>query len=120
MVDLRRIKQGPRWYIDRLEHALILTCSEFGLEAARCEHTGVWVGDKKIAAIGVQVSYGVTWHGFALNCDVDLGWYNHIVPCGITDPDRGVTSISNELGRNVPIAEVIPAVEDALRSALER
>ena len=94
-------------------------CAEFGLDAARCKHTGVWIGDKKVAAIGVQVSHGVTWHGFALNCDVDLGWYDHIVPCGITDPDRGVTSISAELGRHVGVAEVIPVMEDALRAALE-
>ena len=76
-------------YIDRLEQSLIDCCAEFGVAAARCEHTGVWVGERKVAAIGVQVSHGITWHGFALNCDVDLAWFDHIVPCGI--PDRGVS-----------------------------
>ena len=57
---------------------MIRTCAEFGVVAERSEHTGVWVGDRKIGAIGLQVSKGVTWHGFAINCNTDLTWFSHI------------------------------------------
>ncbi|GEB53140.1 MULTISPECIES: lipoyl(octanoyl) transferase LipB [Streptomyces] len=72
--------------------------------------------DRKLAAIGVRVAKGVTMHGFALNCCPDNTWFDRIVPCGIRD--AGVTSLSNELGRNVPVAEVIPLVEKHLREVL--
>lgn len=61
-----------------LEETMIRTCAEFGVVAERSEHTGVWVGDRKIGAIGLQVSKGVTWHGFAINCNTDLTWFSHI------------------------------------------
>jgi len=64
---------------------------------------------RKIAAIGIRVSRRVTLHGFALNCDADLGWFDRIVPCGIND--ASVTSISAELGRNVSVADVLPVIE---------
>lgn len=70
----------------------------WGIEAGRCEHTGVWVGESKIAALGVQISRGLTSHGFALNCNTDLNWYSHIVPCGILD--KGVTSIKATAAHN--------------------
>ncbi|MCF6526458.1 lipoyl(octanoyl) transferase LipB [Streptomyces sp. JJ36] len=73
--------------------------------------------DRKIAAIGVRVAKGVTMHGFALNCDPDNTWFDRIVPCGIRD--AGVTSLSNELGRTVGVAEVLPVVEKHLRAVLE-
>lgn len=102
-------------YVRRVEEALIAVCSDFGVTTARVPgRSGVWLraGDRgperKIAAIGIRVSRGVTMHGFALNCDVDLGWYDRFVPCGISD--AGVTSLSQELGRDVPVAEVVDAV----------
>jgi lipoyl(octanoyl) transferase len=112
-------------YVRRLEEALILTCSDFGVEATRvAERTGVWVlgdadsgtVDRKVAAIGVRVSQGVTMHGFALNCDPDMTWFDRIVPCGIRD--ASVTSLSLELGRDVTVPEVMPYVEKRLDEVL--
>lgn len=105
-------------YVRRVEQMIIDVCAELGLATTRIpgpSHSGVWVPadgrgpDRKIAAIGVRVSRGVTLHGFALNCDCDLSYYHRIVPCGIAD--AGVTSLSAELGRPVTVAEVLPVVE---------
>jgi lipoyl(octanoyl) transferase len=108
-------------YVRRVEAMLIDVCAELGLAANRVEgRSGVWVPadergpDRKVGAIGIRVSRGVTLHGFALNCDCDLAAYDRIVPCGIRD--AGVTSISAELGRDVTVAEVIPLVESRLSS----
>jgi lipoyl(octanoyl) transferase len=112
-------------YVRRLEEALIGVCRDLGVTTARVPgRSGVWLEadpvtgrpERKIAAIGIRVSRGVTMHGFALNCDVDLGWYDRFVPCGISD--AGVTSLSEELGRDVTVAEVLPLVEDHLRELL--
>jgi lipoyl(octanoyl) transferase len=110
-------------YVRRLEEALIGVCAELGLATARVPgRSGVWLQagggrpERKIAAIGIRVSRGVTMHGFALNCDVDLSWYERFVPCGIAD--AGVTSLSEELGRDVPISEVLPLVEAHLADLL--
>jgi lipoyl(octanoyl) transferase len=104
-------------YLRGLEEALILACADLGLDAGRVEgRSGVWVsddrGERKVAAIGIRVSQGVTMHGFALNCDCDLTWFDRIVPCGITD--AGVTSLTRELGRPVGVADVIDLVEGRL------
>ncbi|MDP9430780.1 MAG: lipoyl(octanoyl) transferase LipB [Actinomycetota bacterium] len=116
-------------YVRRLEGALIEVCAGFGVEAGRVEgRSGVWLPadepgpesrwrpERKIAAIGIRVARGVTMHGFALNCDPDLGAFGAIVPCGIAD--AGVTSLSAELGRDVPIEEALEPVEKAVRAAL--
>jgi lipoyl(octanoyl) transferase len=106
-------------YVRRIEEALIRVCADFGVATARVPgRSGVWLqanktqGERKIAALGIRVSRGVTMHGFALNCNVDLSWYNLFMPCGIAD--AGVTSLSSELGRDVPCAEVLEAVEHHL------
>jgi lipoyl(octanoyl) transferase len=108
-------------YVRRLEEALIKVCGDIGLETTRVDgRSGVWVPGqpaRKIAAIGVRVSRATTLHGFALNCDCTLNAYNAIVPCGISD--AGVTSLSAELGRDVPVAEVRAAVADAVCEALD-
>ncbi|MEU4442895.1 lipoyl(octanoyl) transferase LipB [Actinosynnema sp. NPDC050801] len=116
-------------HVRKLEDALIGTCAEFGVEAARLAgRSGVWVlGDRpsapdvppsaarehgqhrKIAAIGIRVERCTSLHGFGLNCDADLSAFDRIVPCGIED--AGVTSLSAELGRRVGVAEVVPVVE---------
>jgi len=110
-------------YVRRLEEALIRTCRDLGVTSARVPgRSGVWLvadhprPERKIAALGIRVSRGVTMHGFALNCDVDLGWYDTFVPCGIAD--AGVTSLSEELGRDVTVDEVAPLVEVHLRDLL--
>ncbi|PWI43326.1 lipoyl(octanoyl) transferase LipB [Streptomyces sp. ICBB 8177] len=73
--------------------------------------------DRKLAAIGIRIAKGVSMHGFALNCDPDNTWFDRIVPCGIRD--AGVTSLSNELGRDVGVTEALPVVEKHLRAVLE-
>jgi len=114
-------------YVRRVEEALIRTCAELGVPTARVPgRSGVWLRaddpssghrpERKVGAIGIRVSRGVTMHGFALNCDVDLGWYDRFVPCGIAD--AGVTSLSQELGRDVTVDEVIPILERHLSSYL--
>ncbi|RZU31253.1 lipoyl(octanoyl) transferase LipB [Blastococcus saxobsidens] len=114
-------------YVRRLEGALIEVCAGLGVAAGRVEgRSGVWLPEdppgtghrpeRKVAAIGIRVARGVTMHGFALNCDPDLTAFANMIPCGI--PDAGVTSLSAELGRDVPVAEAIDAVEAAMRRAL--
>lgn len=113
----------PVDYVRRVEEALILACRDLGVTTARVPgRSGVWLQadargpERKVAAIGIRVAGGVTMHGFAINCDVDLAWYDRFVPCGIAD--AGVTSLSKELGRDVPVAEVIPVLERHLRDIL--
>ena len=108
-----------RW----LEDALIGVCADFGLATGRIEgRSGVWVPaddrgpDRKVAAIGIRVAHGVTMHGFGLNCDPDLSWFDRIVPCGISDAE--VTSISRELGCGVGVPDVLDSVETHLRRTL--
>ncbi|MBO9520685.1 MAG: lipoyl(octanoyl) transferase LipB [Nocardioidaceae bacterium] len=110
-------------YVRRLEEALIGACTDLGVTTARVPgRSGVWLQagggkpERKVAAIGIRVSNGVTMHGFAINCDIDLDWYARFVPCGIDD--AGVTSLSAELGRDVTVAEVAPLVERRLTELL--
>jgi lipoyl(octanoyl) transferase len=110
-------------HVRRMELALMTVCTGFGVATEQVEgRSGVWVRadsrgpDRKVAAIGVRVARGVTMHGFALNCDPDLAAFSNMVPCGI--PDAGATSLTAELGRDVPVGEVIDVVEQALREVL--
>jgi lipoyl(octanoyl) transferase len=107
-------------FVGRVEEALTEVATGFGLRARgeRGDLTGVWVGDAKLAAIGMRVSRGVTSHGFALNCATDLARFNAIVPCGL--PEAAACSLSGLLGREVPVAEVLPLVEARLAQRLER
>lgn len=107
-------------YVRRLETVLIGVCADLGLATTQVEgRSGVWVTadergpDRKIAAIGIRVSRGVTMHGFSLNCDPDLTVYDGIVACGIQD--AGVGSLSRELGRRVTVEDLLEPVETALR-----
>ena len=106
-------------YVRRIEAILIDVCAELGLAADRVDgRSGVWLPaddtrpERKVAAIGIRVAQGVTLHGFAINANPDLTWFDRIVPCGIAD--AGVTSLSAELGRDVTVAEVLPLVERRL------
>jgi lipoyl(octanoyl) transferase len=112
-------------YVRAIEEALIRTCADAGLATGRVDgRSGVWVRgsgaghsqDRKVGAIGIRVARGVTMHGFALNCDNDLAWFDRIVPCGI--PDAAVTSLSAELGRPVPVADVLESAELHLAEVL--
>jgi lipoyl(octanoyl) transferase len=105
-------------YVRRLEAMLMAVCADLGLQTQRVAgRSGVWAEDRKVAAIGVRVARGVTTHGFALNCDPDLSWFDRIVPCGIAD--AGVTSLSEEVGRRVTVAEVLPVVRARLGSLVD-
>ena len=109
ILNLRRWGGGPLKYVRALETTIIAALSEFGIQAKSEGHpTGVWVEDRKIAAIGVKVGRRVTTHGFALNVSVDLSYFDRIVPCGM--PDIQVTSMSRELRRPVSVDEVMPVV----------
>ncbi|MBE3099782.1 MAG: lipoyl(octanoyl) transferase LipB [Planctomycetes bacterium] len=100
-------------YLRDLEEVLIRVLARYGLEGRRSEGlTGVWVGQEKIAAIGVAVRRWVTYHGFALNVATDLSHFDLIVPCGIRG--KGVTSLTRLLGRPVTVAEVKPAVVECV------
>ncbi|MFD4294499.1 lipoyl(octanoyl) transferase LipB [Rhodococcus sp. NPDC058505] len=115
-------------YVRRIEEALISVCTGLGLPCGRVEgrsgvwlpaglRGGVWLPERKVAAIGVRVQRGVALHGFALNCDAALDRFDDIIPCGI--PDAGVGSLTGELGRRVTVTEVIPAVIAALTAAFD-
>jgi lipoyl(octanoyl) transferase len=111
-------------YVRRLEESLMKVCGDLGLATVRVDgRSGVWVPAgagrpaRKVAAIGVRVSRATTMHGFALNCDCDLGAFTAIVPCGISD--AGVTSLSAELLRTVTVDEVRAAVAAAVCDALD-
>ena len=97
ILDLSNYKKSVSWYMRTLEQVLIDTLIEFKIAAQRNDGlTGVWVGDKKIAALGVRISRWVTMHGFALNVNPNLSFYDGIIPCGIFD--HGVTSMEQLLG----------------------
>ena len=100
IINLREWGGGPLQYVRTLEQVIVGALSDFGI-AAHTEQglTGVWTANGKVAAIGVKISRGVAFHGFALNVNTDLSWYRHIVPCGIAD--RPVTSVAALLGASV-------------------
>ena len=105
ILDLRPDRCDVHRYVRDLEDVLIRTARDYGIDAGRVEGlTGVWVGRDKLAAIGVRIARWITSHGFALNVNTDLDYFNLIVPCGIAE--RGVTSIARLLGRPVDGTDV--------------
>jgi lipoyl(octanoyl) transferase len=111
--DLDRIFTDVHKYVRGLEEVVIRTLAEYGLDAMRInEYTGVWLEGndvlpkRKICAIGVHLSRWVSMHGFAFNINTDLAYFNHIIPCGIADNDKAVTSLALELGRSIDPEEV--------------
>jgi lipoyl(octanoyl) transferase len=104
-------------YVRALERAMIAVAADFGVDAGTVEGlTGLWAGDRKLGAIGIHVSRGITTHGFALNVNTDLAMFNGIVPCGIVD--RGVTSLSELLGREVAMEDVVNRTVERVGEAL--
>lgn len=122
--DLERIKISLREYIHRLEEAVIITISGFGLKGSRLDSaTGVWLDAgipgkaRKICAIGVKASRYVTMHGFAFNVNTDLTYFNYINPCGFTD--KGVTSLQKELGVRQDFEEIKLQVRNNLKEVFD-
>ena len=108
-------------FVRQIEKALIQICQDFNIEGQTyCERSGVWIrderGDRKIAAIGIRVAKGVTMHGFALNVNPDLSYFDRIIPCGIADAQ--VTSMERELNRSIALEEVLEVVEARMKQAL--
>ena len=108
-------------FVREIEAGLIKVCAEFGINTQRVDgSSGVWVrderGDRKIAAIGIRVAQGVSMHGFALNVNPELAAFNRIIPCGIDD--AAVTSMAQELSRDISVDEVIPVVEKYVSESL--
>ena len=105
IIDLKNWVMDTHKYLRSLEEVIILTLKKFELKSERNpDYTGVWINNKKIAAIGVKVSRWVTMHGFAFNINTDLSFFNGIIPCGIKDKE--VTSLNKELGCNVEVEKV--------------
>jgi len=109
ILSLRPLRLGAADYVHGLERVIIDVLGEMGLEGRQDpDYIGVWVGDEKVAAIGVAVSGGVTIHGFALNVNSNLDHFRLINPCGITD--KGVTSLTRLLKRSITVEEIRPIV----------
>lgn len=105
IIDLKPDRVDVRRYVGDLEETMIRICGDYGLSAGRVAGlNGAWIEDRKVGAVGVRISRWVTMHGFALNVCTDLRLFSAIVPCGIQD--RGVTSLSRELGREIGLGEV--------------
>jgi lipoyl(octanoyl) transferase len=111
--DLDHFRTDVRWYVHHLEEAVIQTMKQYGVQGKRMEkHTGVWIDvgpgepERKICAVGVHLSRWVSLHGIAFNVNTDLEYFNMIIPCGITDRNKTVASLSNEVGRSLDMDEV--------------
>ena len=110
ILDLEKFDTDIGHYLRNLEQVIILTLTDYGIEAGRSKgETGVWIDpgikgrERKICAIGVRCSRWITMHGFAFNVNTDLSYFNHIIPCGIQD--KQVTSLQRELGREIHVEE---------------
>jgi len=114
IIDLKPDRCDVHRYVRDIEEVMIRTAASFGIEASRLAGlTGAWVGNEKLAAIGVRIARWITSHGFAFNVNTALNHFDLIVPCGISD--KGVTSLQKLVGREVPMVEVEDAVELAFR-----
>jgi len=119
IIDLRPDRCDVHRYVRDLEEVLIRTSAAFGIVARRSEGlTGAWVGEEKLAAIGVRIARWITSHGFALNVSTNLSHFGLIVPCGISG--KGVTSLEKLLARQVPMASVQDAAVDAFCAVFQR
>ena len=114
ILNLAHYKKSISWYMRSLEQLIINVLEKFEIKGNRVkDYTGVWVGDKKIAAQGVRLSRWVTMHGFSINVNTDLSFYDGIIPCGIFD--HGVTSIEKELNTAQEIDKVKLLVVDSFK-----
>ena len=109
IIDLHDYKLSVSWYISSIENTIIRTLKEYNIIATKRDGlTGVWVGDEKIAAIGVRLSRWVTMHGFALNLNPNMKFYDGIIPCGIFE--YGVTSITEQIDKQPTLKELADVV----------
>ncbi|CAO3655565.1 unnamed protein product [Mucor hiemalis] len=114
ILDIRDYQLNVRCYVSRLEKTIIDCLAKYKIQSNTTENTGVWVGqDHKIAALGVHLQRYVSSHGLALNCNVDLNWFDQIVPCGLND--KSVTSITKETGKMTSPQDVIPNMVDSFQ-----
>ena len=115
IIKLENWEKDTHKYLRALEQVIINVCAQFGIRAGRNEaYTGVWIEDRKIAAIGIKVSRWVTMHGFAFNINTDLELFNGIIPCGISD--KRVTSLQKELGEKLIIDELKDRIADEFKN----
>nr|XP_012803742.2 putative lipoyltransferase 2, mitochondrial isoform X1 [Jaculus jaculus] len=120
VLDLRRLGLRLRTHVAALEACAVRLCELQGLRGACARpppYTGVWLGERKICAIGVRCGRNITSHGLALNCSTDLTWFEHIVPCGLVG--TGVTSLSEELQRLVTVDEAMPPFLQAFKETFK-
>jgi lipoyl(octanoyl) transferase len=119
IIDLNPDRRDVHKYVRDLEEVMIRVCADYGVVAGRSKgFSGAWIDDAKIGAIGVRISRWITSHGFAFNVTTDVDFFNLIVPCGISD--RGVTSLSAEVGRQVDVSEVEDHFIDHFASVFDR
>ena len=118
ILDLKPDRCDVHAYVRDIEEVMIRTAASFGVQAGRLPGlTGAWVGNEKLAAIGVRIAKWVTSHGFAFNVNTTLSHFDFIVPCGITD--KGVTSLERLLGHPASMDEVMDTVESVFREVFE-
>jgi lipoyl(octanoyl) transferase len=119
IIDLNPDRRDVHLYVRDLEEVMIRVCADYGVTAGRSKgFSGAWIADAKIGAIGVRISRWITSHGFAFNVTTDVDFFNLIVPCGIAD--RGVTSLSKEVGRVVALNEVEDRLTDHFAAVFGR
>jgi lipoyl(octanoyl) transferase len=115
ILNLERFNKDIHWYLRQLEEVIIRTLRRYDIVGERSDgETGVWIGNEKIAAIGIKVSRWVTMHGFAFNICTDLSYFGKIIPCGIFH--KGVTSLAEILKEDITITDVMPVVKSEFES----
>ncbi|XP_065174965.1 octanoyl-[acyl-carrier-protein]:protein N-octanoyltransferase LIPT2, mitochondrial-like [Sycon ciliatum] len=115
--NLHQFKPSLKWYVHTLEEVIIETCRKFGVETRRTPDTGIWVGNNKVCAMGIQSTRYVTMHGLALNCNTDLKWFTNIVPCGLHG--KGVTSLTELTGKEVTIEDAMEPFLSSFKSVFQ-
>jgi len=119
IVNLGGLRRDVKWYLERLEEVMVRAVAAYGVRAGRQPGmTGAWVGDRKIGAIGVRVERWVTSHGFALNANTDLSFFDLIIPCGLAG--KGVTSLAKETGRDVDLDDLRRRLAEAFGAVFGR
>jgi len=122
--DLELLYSDVHRYVRNLEECIIRLLQEFGIKGERLnDFTGVWIvdekGSRKICAIGVHLSRWVSMHGFGFNVETDLSYFEKIIPCGIKDSEKTVTSLSKELGRTIKVADVVEPLKSIIAEVFE-